>query len=288
MHAPAVPPGQRLAALALAESIESHKDQIVAGWLGHVGPDALVRYPDLDRYLRSMLSGLVEVLRENDWSLTQTIIDGLAERRARAGARLEYGIQRAMLAGRYAVRPFYPDDFRHESDDLVIESLHECVFRYFESFQGVQLSSETERVHTRIIRSLVMALEARDPYTKGHSVQVALLAQRMAESLTDLMDPERAYLAGLLHDVGKVGIPDAILQKRGSLTPAEWKTMQLHPITGASILKPIKLYPEVISAVLAHHENFDGTGYPHGTDGVAIPPIGPILTPSPITLFGYE
>lgn len=259
----------------LVGSLDGNKDAIVAAWLDLVGEDSLVRYPDLDRYLRSLVSGLCEVFREDDWTLTQTIIDGLAQRRAIAGGwRLDFGVQRALLAGRYAMRTFMSEP---SADDLLLEALHECVFRYFESYQGFQLNSETERVHTRIIRSLVMALEARDPYTKGHSVQVALLSQRVAEALGRQLDSERAYYAGLLHDVGKVGIPDSILQKPGPLTDNEWRTMRTHPTTGASILKPIKLFPEVVSAVLAHHENHDGSGYPSGSSGEEIPAIAKII-----------
>ena len=89
--------------------------------------------------------------------------------------------------------------------------------------------------------------------------------------------PNRAYLAGLLHDVGKVGVPDHILSKAGPLTPAEWATMKAHPVTGANILQPIKLYPDVVAGVLAHHENFDGSGYPYGLAGDDIPMIGRVI-----------
>jgi HD-GYP domain-containing protein (c-di-GMP phosphodiesterase class II) len=85
------------------------------------------------------------------------------------------------------------------------------------------------------------------------------------------------YLAGLLHDVGKVGIPDAILLKPGPLTEEEWQVMHEHPGKGASILRPIKLYPDVVSAVLTHHENWDGSGYPSRLAGEDIPPIARIL-----------
>jgi putative nucleotidyltransferase with HDIG domain len=261
---------------ALAACLDRHREEITASWMATVEEGARARFPDLDRYLRSLISGLYEVFRDDQWSLTQTIIDGLAERRARTGVRLEHGIQRALLAGRRSILQFCESD-NPACDDLLLDVLHECLFRFFESYQGIRMASENDRLHTRIIKSLVMALEARDPYTKGHSISVALLAQKIAEGMDVPLDPERVYLAGLLHDVGKVGIPDAILLKPGPLTEEEWEVMQEHPGKGASILRPIKLYPDVVSAVLTHHENWDGSGYPSRLAGDDIPPIARIL-----------
>ncbi len=252
------------ARVCLARMAERNKDGIVEGWLAAAGPDSLDRWPDIDRYLRSLLSGLVEVWSESNWTLAQTIIDGLAQRRAREKAHLEHGMLRALLAGRAAIRPLLPVYLVEQCEEILLDTLHECVFRFCESYQGVQLQSETERVHSRVIKSLVMALEARDPFTTGHSMTVALLAQRVAEQLDTDIDPQRAYLAGLLHDVGKVGIPDRILAKPAGLDDREWRIMRSHPVTGARILKPVRLYADVVDAVLTHHENFDGTGYPHG------------------------
>lgn len=267
-----------VARLRLAEMLAAHREEIPAVWLDAAGENARTRFPDLERYLRALISGLYEVFRDDDWSLTQTVVDGLAERRARTGVRLELGMQRALLAGRHAIRPLYQgQDYSEACDEEFLDALHECVFRFSESYQGIRLDSESERVHSRLIKSLIMALEARDPYTKGHSICVALLSQRIAELLGDAIDPTRAHLAGLLHDVGKVGVPDSILLKESALSEAEWKIMHSHPSIGASILKPINLYPEVVSAVLAHHENYDGSGYPNGLIGEDIPRLGRVI-----------
>jgi len=263
------PPRQRLSQITFL-----HRDDIVSTWLAIVGDEDKRRYPELERYCRSLLMGLADVFAHNDWSLTQTIIDGLAERRARSGLQLENGFQRTLLSARYAFRQHVGDDV--EAEELLLETLHECVFRFFESYQGIRLASENDRLYTRIINSLVTALEARDPYTKGHSLCVALLSQKIAMRIGGI-DPARAYLAGLLHDVGKVGVPDYILSKTGSLSEEEWVRMRMHPALGAQILRPIKLYPEVVEAVEAHHENMDGSGYPNALAGDAIPDIARII-----------
>ncbi|HEV2756597.1 MAG TPA: HD-GYP domain-containing protein [Actinomycetota bacterium] len=276
LHSTAAPRLLRARA-RLAEVLDSHRDEIVASWVDAAGKDARVRWPDIDRYLRSLVAGLKEVFREDDWSLAQTIVDGLAERRARTGERLDQAVQRALVAGRHAVRTWFVNGDQELCDDLLLDSLHECVFRFSESFHGIHLESEDQRVQSRIIKSLVMALEARDPYTKGHSISVALLSQKIAQHTDPTMDADRVYLAGLLHDVGKVGIPDSILLKEGPLSDEEWEIMRSHPAKGADILSPIRLYPDVVAGVYSHHENYDGSGYPTGAAGDDIPTIGRII-----------
>lgn len=255
--------------------LEENRDAIARRWSAQAGGDTK-QWPEFDRYLAQLIGGLSDVFRGRGWERTQKVIDEIAEVRVRAGVGLEQGLQRALLAGRHVIRPLCGEDVAKECEELMLEALHECVFRFSESYQGLRLASESERMHTRIIKSLIMSLEARDPYTKGHSISVAILSQRIAESLGNV-DPARVYLAGLLHDVGKIGIPDNILMKPGPLTRDEWKVMKSHPVVGASILKPIKLYSDVVSAVLTHHENYDGTGYPYGVGGQDIPVISRIL-----------
>ncbi len=259
----------------LISLLEENRDAIARRWSAQAGGQTR-QWPEFNRYLAELIGGLSDVFRGQGWDKTQKVIDEIAEVRVRAGVGLEQGLQRALLAGRHVVRPLCGEDVANECEELMLEALHECVFRFSESYQGLRLATESERMHTRIIKSLIMSLEARDPYTKGHSISVAILSQRIAEVMGH-PDPGRVYLAGLLHDVGKIGIPDNILMKPAPLTSAEWKVMKSHPIVGASILKPIKLYSDVVSAVLTHHENFDGSGYPYGVAGDDIPHISRIL-----------
>ena len=259
----------------LAEVLQTRAEDVLASWVTLAG-DEIERFPQLPAYLRSLVVGLQDIFCRNDWAVTQAVVDALADRRARSVDSSDQGLQRVLLSCRTAVRPYLDPQAREAGDELLLDALHECLFRFFESFQGIQMASENERLNARIIKSLVMALEARDPYTKGHSISVALMCQKIAEQMRDV-DPARAYLAGLLHDVGKVGIPDRVLLKEGELDEIEWRHMQAHPRMGASILTPIRLYPDVVGAVLSHHENHDGTGYPYGLSDDEIPPIAKII-----------
>jgi putative nucleotidyltransferase with HDIG domain len=261
----------------LTEVVTARSEEILESWVRLIGPTEVERLPELPGYLRSLVAGIEEIARSDDWTVAQAVVDALADRRARATDAKDQGLQRSLLACRTAVRPYLDADLAESCDELLLDILHECLFRFFESFQGLRLATENERLHARIIKSLVMALEARDPYTKGHSISVALMCQKMAERLKEFVEPSRVYLAGLLHDVGKVGVPDRILLKEGPLRPDEWRMMHAHPRMGASILSPIRLYPDVVGAVLSHHENHDGSGYPYGLAGDEIPPIAKII-----------
>lgn len=122
------------------------------------------------------------------------------------------------------------------------------------------------------VRTLLAALEARDFYTGEHSQRVVSLASAVARRLGLDRDAVRdVEQVALLHDIGKVGIPDSILQKQGPLTIQEWKLMREHPAIGARILAGTRTLAHLAPAVHAEHERFDGTGYPNGLRGSAIP-----------------
>jgi len=121
-------------------------------------------------------------------------------------------------------------------------------------------------------------VDAKDPYTCGHSERVALIAQHLSRHLHLAEDQiNNIYLAGLLHDVGKIGVDEAVLCKPGRLTDIEFAQVKKHPQIGADILRPIRQMESVTQAVLAHHERFDGGGYPHGLAGRKIPLTGRIM-----------
>ena len=130
----------------------------------------------------------------------------------------------------------------------------------------------------KTIQSLITALEAKDRYTSGHSVYVARSARRLGGAIglpdTDLFTLE---LSALLHDIGKIGMPDYILQKKSSLQDAEYMTAKKHTIIGSEIVGKIDELKEVASIIRHHHERYDGTGYPDGLSGEVIPKFARIL-----------
>ncbi len=134
------------------------------------------------------------------------------------------------------------------------------------------LLSDREVLVSGTIRSLVNAIDAKDSYTCGHSDRVAEFARQIAVTMQlDEEFCERIYMTGLLHDVGKIGIPDSVLQKPDTLSPAEFEQIKAHPIIGHRILKHLSGFDYVLPGVLYHHEAVDGTGYPHGLQGDEIP-----------------
>lgn len=126
--------------------------------------------------------------------------------------------------------------------------------------------------YEQMIAALAGAIEARDVYTYGHSCQVSRYAVRLAQELG--LSPaaiERIHYAGLLHDIGKIGIRDDILLKPGPLSPEELIQMRRHPQIGVRILEQISGLRDILPIIAAHHERFDGTGYPYGLKGEEIP-----------------
>lgn len=143
--------------------------------------------------------------------------------------------------------------------------------------RSLNATLERELAHERdtiiaTITSLISAMEARDPSTRNHSARVAKLAVRVARDMgLTLSEIYEVHLGGLLHDIGKIGIPDSILLKPGGLTPQEYAVMKTHSILGARMLAGIPGLERVAEIVLSHHEMVDGRGYPHGRRGEEIP-----------------
>jgi len=129
-----------------------------------------------------------------------------------------------------------------------------------------------EKTHFETIMAFSEALEARDQYTAGHSRRVMEYSKSIGQRLKlDREDIEDLKRSALLHDIGKIGIPDIVLKKKTKLTDEEYAIIKSHPETGASILKYIKSFKNLVPAVYHHHEQFNGEGYPDGVKGAAIP-----------------
>ena len=127
------------------------------------------------------------------------------------------------------------------------------------------------------LRTLVLAVEAKDPYTHGHSRRTAELAARLGSRLRLSSDELRALTRGAyLHDVGKIGIEEAILNKQGKLTPEEWDAIKRHPTIGAEMTRGASSLGETVDVILHHHERWDGAGYPSGLAAADIPMLARI------------
>lgn len=138
--------------------------------------------------------------------------------------------------------------------------------------------AKTKEAFFEIIGSLVNALEARDPYTEGHSQRVHNYSVMMAERLGwPKEEKEKLSKAALLHDLGKIGVPDSILHKKGQLNEEEFDFIKKHELIGIKILEPLKDFHDILPWIMYHHERWDGKGYPHGLAGEAIPVASQII-----------
>jgi HD-GYP domain-containing protein (c-di-GMP phosphodiesterase class II) len=136
----------------------------------------------------------------------------------------------------------------------------------------VQLFREQERLLVGVVRAMVNAIDAKDSYTCGHSDRVAVIARLLAAEMgLSEVECDRIYLTGLLHDIGKIGVPDKVLLKNGRLTDEEFALIQKHPVIGYNVLSHLDEISYVLPGVLHHHESIDGTGYPSKLRGLEIP-----------------
>jgi putative nucleotidyltransferase with HDIG domain len=147
------------------------------------------------------------------------------------------------------------------------------------ALENARLYEELRTLFISTVTSLSNAIDAKSPWTKGHSERVMHLAGHLAREmgLPDVM-VERAKLGGLLHDIGKIGILEALLEKPAMLDDDEFPPMRLHPEKGVAILAPIEQLKEVLPGILYHHERYDGTGYPAQLKGEDIPLVARVIT----------
>ena len=144
-----------------------------------------------------------------------------------------------------------------------------------------EIRAKTEKLshaYLQIVQALAASVDAKDRYTHGHSSRVAKYAREIAmrAGFSD-REQDGIYMMGLLHDVGKIGIPDAIINKTSRLTDEEFAQIKTHPAVGAEILAKITDLPELKTGARWHHERYDGRGYPDGLAGEAIPEVARII-----------
>lgn len=146
------------------------------------------------------------------------------------------------------------------------------------ALQNAHLYSRLRTMNQDVIRSFAQAVEVKDLYTRGHSERVAEYACRLGQSLgLSSKELDRLQIAGMLHDIGKIGIPDHILNKPGALTPEEYETMKRHSSMGREILGQVGAMRDVTEIIYHHHERMDGQGYPDGLLGDKVPFLSRII-----------
>ena len=132
--------------------------------------------------------------------------------------------------------------------------------------------ADLDAAYLQFVETMAQALDARDPYTAGHSLRVAEYSRTLATAMgLSEQAAETICIAAQLHDIGKIGIPDTVLQKPGRLTSEEYGLIKLHPQIGRRILERVGRFEGLLAVVELHHENHDGTGYPFGLAGDAVP-----------------
>lgn len=204
----------------------------------------------------------------------------IIEHPSRDGLDSQVVVQPIVFGGRIVAHLLAGDK---RGDDPQVSSydtgLIEATSRYLGAFlENASLYAEQQAMFLGTLRALTSAIDAKDPYTHGHSERVAHLSARLAEQAgLSEEECERIHIAGLVHDVGKIGVPEAVLCKPGRLTEEEFAAIKRHPEIGHRILRDIPLMSDVLPGVLHHHERWDGLGYPHGLAGEDIPVIARII-----------
>jgi putative nucleotidyltransferase with HDIG domain len=163
-----------------------------------------------------------------------------------------------------------PDQPAFDSDDRTLLAI--CASQIAASLDNSRLYRQLKYQNLETIAALAASIDARDPYTAGHSLQVTRYAVRLGEVIGLTNDRiEALRYGGLLHDIGKIGVPDVILLKPAHLTPDEMEIMRAHAVIGVEIVRGIKALRAVLPIIRHHHERIDGVGYPDGLRGDQIP-----------------
>ncbi len=202
----------------------------------------MTAYPEIDMAVEAMHEGAYDfIIKPTDLDLVI-----LSVRRALEKKRLEEEVE-----------------VYHKNLERLVEERTAKLQQAYHTLKKAYLDS---------VKVLVEAIDAKDPYTRGHSDRVRRMSLQIATFLG--LSGERVETleyGALLHDIGKIGIKDEILQKPGALSPEEYQTIQEHPLIGVKIVEGIEFFKDKIPMIRHHHEHFDGRGYPDGLVGEAIP-----------------
>ncbi len=163
------------------------------------------------------------------------------------------------------IQGYYEKNDRFDQLELLVES---CVKSIRQMRTIKEYKENLEKGYIQIIDTLRCVVETRDEETQGHSERVSILARELAEALhLSTEDIETIRLAGLFHDIGKIGVPDSILLKNASLTTNEFQAIKEHPVEGERIIASFSPFKQLLPIIRGHHEKYDGTGYPDRLSG---------------------
>ncbi len=277
-------------AILLEKTIENEKQLVVAAGSGLIDIDdrmAAVLHSLLAEEINSgkeaLLDSEVDSPFKHDWpenirNIIAVPLCGKDKAESHpdkiAGAQNENRIMGLMVA----INRIDKQDFDSTDAKLFNSVANGCaVF-----IENGRLFNDLKTLFIGSLRALTRSIDAKDQYTRGHSERVAFISRWIAERLAEQEPLEeeqihRIYLAGLLHDIGKIGIDETVLRKKGKLTERELECIRKHPSIGAGILREIKQMRDIVPGVLCHHERVDGKGYPGGLVGEQIPLIGKIV-----------
>ncbi|MEW6554947.1 MAG: HD domain-containing phosphohydrolase [Actinomycetota bacterium] len=184
---------------------------------------------------------------------------------------------RERLSGAFAL--FYPCREAEGLDMEEVEVIRAIASQASMAIENASLYEDIEKSYFSTVRALAKAIEVKDPYTHGHSERVTEYALMIADAMQmDERERQKLKYAATLHDIGKIGIAGRVLNKPGGLTREEYTHVKTHPILGESIVEPVEFLQGPRPIILHHHERFDGTGYPQGLKGTAIPICARILS----------
>ncbi|MBR5926170.1 MAG: HD domain-containing protein, partial [Firmicutes bacterium] len=152
------------------------------------------------------------------------------------------------------------------------------LFVRYKMKQSLKRQLEYKNITVESIQAIARTIDAKDEYTNGHSIRVGAYSKLIAENMGMSQDEvDNIYYIALLHDIGKIAIPDSILNKPGRLNDQEFAVMKSHTTRGANILKGISTIPQIVEGAKSHHERYDGKGYPEGLSGENIPFVARII-----------
>jgi len=181
----------------------------------------------------------------------------------------------------YITKPFNMDEVIISTGRALEKRRLELENKDYQQHLEDKVAEQAKKIRSSFlsaITSLAYALEAKDKYTSGHSQRVADFSMAIAKEMGLKQESiEKIKLAGLVHDIGKIGVMESVLNKPGRLTEEEYKHVQKHPEIGERILAPVANTDEILKLVRSHHERYDGTGYPDGLKGIQIPLCARIL-----------